>query len=136
MSGRDGQKGAPKVGGSFMGGVDPALVTIAFIVAIGFSIVQWIMKQRGESKSKKSAKKVKKKFAVGEANQKLAGHTFEFNKKEILTVKDRIHVAIGFGLANCILIEGNLEFCAVLNLVKILFVTFDCLKLSLSAFFI
>ena len=102
-----------------MGGVDPALVTIAFIVAIGFSIVQWIMKQRGESKSKKSAKKVKKKFAVGEAN-----------------LKDRIHVAIGFGLANCILIEGNLEFCAVLNLVKILFVTFDCLKLSLSAFFI
>jgi len=108
MSGRDGQKGAPKVGGSFMGGVDPALVTIAFIVAIGFSIVQWIMKKREDAKTKKpSTKAKKKKFAVGEANEKLAGHTGQFNKKEILTVRDRVHVAIGYGLANCILIEGE-----------------------------
>ena len=43
-----------------MGGVDPALVTIAFVVAIGFSIVQWLMKKK-EDGANKSAKKGSKK---------------------------------------------------------------------------
>ena len=60
MSGKEGQKAGSKVGGSFMGGVDPALVTIAFVVAIGFSIVQWLMKKK-EDGANKSAKKGSKK---------------------------------------------------------------------------
>lgn len=60
MAAKEGQKTGSKVGGSFMGGVDPALVTIAFIVAIGFSIVQWLMKKK-EDEPDKSAKKGSKK---------------------------------------------------------------------------
>ena len=40
-------------------------------------------------------------------NQKLDEHSREFDKKEVLTLEDNIHVAIGYGLANCIMIEGE-----------------------------
>lgn len=40
-------------------------------------------------------------------NVKLGSHSREFDKKEVLHVSDNIHLAIGFGLANCIMIEGE-----------------------------
>ena len=40
--------------------------------------------------------------------QKLERHTQEFNEPKIISVcHDKIHVAIGYGLANAILIEGD-----------------------------
>ena len=55
---------------------------------------------------------------MGDAHPKLADHSGQFNQKEILTVRDRVHVAIGFGLANCILIEGELSPSAWVKEVK------------------
>ena len=40
-------------------------------------------------------------------NVKLGAHSREFDKKEVLHVSDNIHLAIGFGLANSIMIEGE-----------------------------
>ena len=34
-------------------------------------------------------------------------HSEEFDKKEILCLEDNIYVAIGYGLANCIMLEGD-----------------------------
>ena len=39
-------------------------------------------------------------------NPDLAAHTAEF-KQEVIKVTDAVYVAIGFGLANCILLEGD-----------------------------
>jgi hypothetical protein len=67
MPGKQGQSAG------LFGGVDPALIVIAFVVAIGFSIVQWLTRKKEEvPKSKKTARK---KFPVGNANKKLADHT-------------------------------------------------------------
>jgi hypothetical protein len=77
MSGRAEQK--PKIGGGFMGGVDPALVVIAFIVAIGFSIFQWFSKNRAERTDREKALKkiTDKKKATNPTggHEKLAEHT-------------------------------------------------------------
>lgn len=40
------------------------------------------------------------------ASDKLTAHSHEFSKKEIIKVTDGVWVAIGYGLANSILIEG------------------------------
>ncbi len=42
----------------------------------------------------------------GSVNADLAAHTAEFNR-EVIKVTDGVYVAIGFGLANCILLEGQ-----------------------------
>ena len=108
MAGRGDQKAPQKM---LPGGVDPALVVIAFVVAIGFSIIQWYMKKSDDKGDREKAlKKIsskKKASSPAEGHEKLASHTGEFNKKEILTVQGNVHVAIGYGLANCILIEGK-----------------------------
>lgn len=87
---------------------------IAFIVAVGFSIFQWFTKKSEErSDREKALKKItskKKSSTPSEGHEKLAGHTGQFNKKEIVTVRGNIHCAIGYGLANCILIEGKRTF--------------------------
>ena len=108
MAGRADQKAPQKM---LPGGVDPALVVIAFVVAIGFSIIQWYMKKSDDKGDREKAlEKIsskKKASSPAEGHEKLASHTGEFNKKEILTVQGNVHVAIGYGLANCILIEGK-----------------------------
>ena len=43
---------------------------------------------------------------TNENEEKLSDHTNEF-EKEIILVGDRVHVAVGYGLANCVLIEGT-----------------------------
>ena len=87
---------------------DPMLVMIAVVGSIGFSIWQvW------QDKSKKAKLKPlkKKKFAF----EKLEKHTPEFQNPEVITVcKDQIHVAIGYGLANAIVIEGQ-ESCVLID---------------------
>ena len=40
-------------------------------------------------------------------NVKLGAHSREFDKKEVIHVSHNIHLAIGFGLANSIMIEGE-----------------------------
>ena len=35
---------------------------------------------------------------MDEENEKLTEHSGEFNKKEVITLVDNIHVAIGYGL--------------------------------------
>jgi len=67
------------------------------------------------------AKKVEK-----DSSSLLEDHSDEFNKKEVLKVGDNIYVAIGYGLANCIMIEGSdgiiiidtMESCEVAKEVK------------------
>ena len=40
------------------------------------------------------------------ANPDLATHSGEF-RREVIKVTDGVYVAVGFGLANCILLEGD-----------------------------
>jgi hypothetical protein len=91
---------------SFVQNVDPALVYIAFLVAFGMSFYQWYTQKPGRKPgSILRPKKANKKLAF----EKLEKHTGEFNKAEIITVSENIHVAIGFGLANTIMIEGRVS---------------------------
>ena len=95
----------------FMKGVDPALVTIAFGVSLAFGAYQWFTSSEKEGGGKSGSKMASFK-AVAESKRmnfkRLEAHTDEFRKAKIISVVDnRIHVAIGFGLANCILIEGE-----------------------------
>ena len=103
--------------------VDPLLFLISFIVAAGMAIYQSYYNADSSSKKTLKPNKKNKSFAF----EKLAEHTKEFDKAEIISLLDgKIHVAIGkkinqpddfvisrnfsflpgYGLANCILIEG------------------------------
>jgi len=57
-------------------------------------VKQSFIKQINENKSK-------------DKDDKLSEHSSEFDKKEILKVLDNIYVAIGYGLANCIMVVGD-----------------------------
>ena len=64
--------------------------------------------------------------------QKLEKHTQEFNEPKIISVcDDKIHVAIGYGLANAILIEGDT---GILNYGQIF--CSICIGVSLMKFYI
>ena len=87
---------------------DPVLVIIALIVAIGLSI--WQSWDDGSKKKKLSPKKDKK-----YAFEKLEKHTPEFQNPQVITVcNGQIHVAIGYGLANAIVIEGK-DSCVLID---------------------
>ena len=88
-------------GGSF-GSPDPALMFIACILAFVFSIFQYYISDRPKNEKKKRLEEGKPK-----SNYSLAEHSKQFNKKEVVRVDDNVYCAIGFGLANCILIEGE-----------------------------
>ena len=49
------------------------------------------------------------------ADERLKRHSEEFSTKTVVRVADDVYVAIGYGLANCIMIEGK-----VLNIVSTL----------------
>ena len=87
-------------GGTF-GSPDPALMLIACIVAVMFSIYQYYTTDRPNNAKQKILKEGKTK-----SNHGLAEQSKLFNKKEIVRVEESVYCAIGFGLANCILIEG------------------------------
>ena len=48
-----------------------------------------------------------------ENEEKLREHSNEFNKEEIIKVNDKIWVAIGYGLANSIFLEGSTGLCII-----------------------
>ena len=59
--------------------------------------------------------------------QKLEKHTQEFNEPKIISVcDDKIHVAIGYGLANAILIEGDTGILHFGKINKIIQYSFVC----------
>ena len=41
------------------------------------------------------------------ADERLKRHSEEFSTKKVVRVADSVYVAIGYGLANCIMIEGK-----------------------------
>ena len=90
-----------RTGGSF-GSPDPVLMIIGCIVALVFSIYQYYTTDRPKSEKKKRLEEGKTK-----SNYSLEEHSKQFNKKEIIRVDDSVYCAIGFDLANCILIEGQ-----------------------------
>ena len=64
-----------------------------------------------------------------DAASKLSKHSNEFNKKEVLKVGKNVYMAIGYGLANSIMLEGEegvviidtLESCEVAREVRAAF---------------
>ena len=72
--------------------VDPLLFLISFIVAAGMAIYQSYYNTDSSSKKTLKPNKKNKSFAF----EKLAEHTKEFDKAEIISLLDgKIHVAIG-----------------------------------------
>ena len=104
---------------SLHGDVDPMLFFIAFIIAIGSVLYQYF------SEKKKSNVKLPSKINKNLSFEKLTEHTGVFDKPEVLTLLNgKIHVAIGYGLANCILIEGP-NSCIVID-------TMECYEAKIS----
>ena len=87
-------------GGNF-GSPDPSLLFSAFFVALLLSIWQYYTTDRVENEKRRRLKDGKT-----TSHYSLAEHSKQFNKKEIIRVDDSVYCAIGFGIANCILIEG------------------------------
>ena len=88
--------------GGYVGKPDPVLVFAAILISIVFSIWQYYTTDRVENEKKRRLKDGKT-----ASNKSLAEHSKIFNKKEIIRVDDSVYCAIGFGLANCIWIEGT-----------------------------
>lgn len=81
---------------------DPALVVIAFVVSVLYTIYYHVTSKESKPKLTPLQKKKDMNF------EKLEKHTNEFNNPQVLSVcNDKIHIAIGFGLANAIVIEGD-----------------------------
>ena len=87
--------------GGYVSSPDPVLIFVAILISVGFSIWQYYTKDRVENEKTRRLKEGKTK-----SNASLAEHSKQFDKKEIIRVDDSVYCAIGFGLANCILIEG------------------------------
>jgi alkyl sulfatase BDS1-like metallo-beta-lactamase superfamily hydrolase len=75
-------------------------VGIALSLAVGAGCLFLGRKLFGKKKPQRSHRCIK-------AHQKLTEHNEEFNKKEIIEVTKGVWVAIGYGLANTIMIEGK-----------------------------
>ncbi len=71
-----------------------AIIVVAFVFGPG---------RRLRARQKQIEAREARQYAV---HEKLREHTKEF-KKEIIEVTPGCHVAIGYGLANCVLIEGD-----------------------------
>ena len=87
------------------GSPDPVLFIIAIIVAVAFSMWQYYKEAKEILKSETQRKQLKK--GKTKSNFTLAEHSKQFNKKEVIKVDENVYCAIGFGLANCIMIEGK-----------------------------
>ena len=87
--------------GGYVGSPDPALVFIAILISVVFSIWQYY------SDSKENEKKRRLKDGKTTSHTSLAEHTKEFNRKEVIRVEENVYCALGFGIANCIWIEGT-----------------------------
>ncbi|XP_023348024.1 uncharacterized protein LOC111716758 isoform X2 [Eurytemora carolleeae] len=102
-------------------------IFIAIFLVVCSTLLTLAVQSRGKNVARKN-KDVKTKFSkkVLKSSSLLSKHSQEFNKKEILKISGNIYVAIGYGLANCIMIEGTdgviiidtLESCEVAREVK------------------
>ena len=99
--------------GGYVGKPDPALVFAAILISVIFSIWQYYTTDRVENEKKRRLKDGKT-----NSNKSLAEHSKLFNKKEIIRVDDSVYCAIGFGLANCIMIEGKISILFVICNIK------------------
>ena len=96
--------------GGYFGNPDPVLVLAAILISVVVSIWQYYTTDRVENEKKRRLKDGKT-----TSNKSLAEHSKLFNKKEIIRVDDSVYCAIGFGLANCIMIEGKILFIIVIR---------------------
>ena len=79
---------------TMFGEVDPILIIIAFVVAFGFSIYQYLTSSSSEKSKPQRLRpnKANKDMAF----EKLEEHSGEFDNPEIVTLANgKIHVAIG-----------------------------------------
>jgi len=105
---------------------DPITAVFAAILSIGATLV-W-QRHREQAKQKRIKRDYHKKVEK-DAASKLSNHSNEFNKKEVLKVGKNVYVAIGYGLANSIMLEGEegviiidtLESCEVAREVRAAF---------------
>ena len=96
--------------GGYFGSPDPVLVLAAILISVVVSIWQYYTTDRVENEKKRRLKDGKT-----TSNKSLAEHSKLFDKKEIIRVDDSVYCAIGFGLANCIMIEGKNLFIIVIR---------------------
>jgi len=81
------------------------LVAVLIAVAVAFGPAQ-----RARALQKRIEAREVREYEV---HEKLKEHTKEF-RKEVVEVSPGVHVAVGFGLANCVLIEGE-EGCVLID---------------------
>ena len=86
--------------GGYFGSPDPALIFFAVMISVVISIWQYYTERVDSEKRRRLIE------GKTTSHSTLAEHSKQFNKKEIIRVEDNVYCAIGFGLANCILIEG------------------------------
>ena len=87
--------------GGYVGNPDPALIFIAVLVSVVFSIWQYY------SDNKENEKKRRLQDGKTTSHASLEEHTKEFNRKEVIRVDENVYCALGFGIANSIWIEGK-----------------------------
>ena len=88
---------------------DPSVWMISLLATLGVSVLYRAVAMMSIGARPRKNKTLKPNIANTSSNyQKLEKHTQEFNEPKIISVCDgKIHVAIGYGLANAILIEGD-----------------------------
>ena len=89
---------------------DPSVWMISLLATLGVSVLYRAVAMMSiGARPRKNKTDLKPNIANTSSNyQKLEKHTQEFNEPKIISVcHDKIHVAIGYGLANAILIEGD-----------------------------
>ena len=90
------------------GSPDPSLFVIAIIAVVVFSMWQYYKEKKEKAKAETEKKRLKE--GKTKSHFTLAEHSKQFNKKEVVKVDENVYCAIGFGLANCIMIEGKFSF--------------------------
>jgi hypothetical protein len=83
------------------------LAVVAALVMVAASLLLFARYHRKEDYLRKQAEILEQASSISvDAPKKLVAHTKEF-RQGVVTIKDRIHVAMGYALAHSILIEGN-----------------------------
>ena len=77
--------------------------TLTYGVLVGVACVGVSLLCKGMMSSGKAVKEHE--CACIPAHEKLLNQNKEFDKKEVIEVSTGVYVAIGYGLANCIMIE-------------------------------
>jgi len=82
------------------------IITGVVIAILSVLVTIYLQKLKAREKQRKIKSNFSQKVEH-DATSILEDHSKEFNKKEVLKVSDNIYVAIGYGLANSIMIEGD-----------------------------